>query len=398
MKPPPLIEEDEAQARLQAVIAPFSSVESVPLEQGLGRIAGKDLRSVHPMPRFDNAMVDGYAVRDCPVARDTLLRVSGEQAAGADQALTLSSGEAIRIFTGAPLPRGTEAVVMQEDVTVLEDGRVRLEDGSEKGEGVRTAGDDLLAGQRIVTAGDVLTPQRLALLASQGMASLEVRPWPKVRVISTGDELMPVGAPLQPGQLYESNALMLCLLGEACGWPGWTRTHVGDDREALTAAVAEAAAVSDFLFLSGGVSVGDHDHVRPVLQALGFEEHFWRVRVQPGKPVLFGTLGQCHILGLPGNPVSSFVSFCLFGVPALHHWMGLPLPPRYSATLGSQAVNRGNRPHYLRGRFDPVRGVFQTVGLQRSHGMLGLAQANAIARVPPSTALKEGERVEVLMI
>lgn len=255
-----------------------------------------------------------------------------------------------------------------------------------------------MIGQKILSEGDLLTPQRLALLASQGNPSVNVRPLPRVAVLSTGDELIPVGQPLEADQLYESNALMLCLLGEQQGWTGWSRAHVRDDREAMIDVVRELAEVNDFLLLSGGVSVGDHDHVRPALQTLDFTEHFWRVRVQPGKPVLFGRLGNCHILGLPGNPVSSFVSFHLVGMRALRCWQGLSVRRERPARLTSPARNTGDRPHYLRGRYEASDGTFAVVGLQRSHGMLGLAMANAIARIPPGTTLAEGDMVEVLTI
>lgn len=393
-----MLEEPAAYACLAEVVTATERSERIALEQALGRIAASPVVSTMPMPRFANAMVDGYALPPGEHAVGVCFRVMGEQVAGVDQQLRLSQGEAARIFTGAPLPEGTGSVIMQEVVTLHDDGLLCLEEAISEGRGLRRAGDDLCSGQMILAEGDRLTSQRLALLASQGCCEVLVKPRLRAHVISTGDELKPVGEPLAPGELYESNALMLTSLGAEAGFPGWTRSHVPDDPVLLREAIARAVETNDFLFLSGGVSVGDRDYVRPVLTELGMLEHFWRVRVQPGKPVLFGTLGNCRVLGLPGNPVSSFVSFHLFGVPALHHWSGLPLPSRVKATMRRPAINEGKRPHYLRGCFDPVTRTFDLVGLQKSHGMLGLSKANALARVPSETRLSEGDEVEVLPV
>jgi molybdopterin molybdotransferase len=393
-----MIEESEAYALLKKHVRPVSRFADVPIHECLGHVAAADVVSQFPMPMFANAMVDGYALTSGAHEAGESFRVIGEQAAGIDQGLSLALGETARIFTGAPLPQGTDSVIMQEVVKVLDKGTIQIEEAIGAGKGLRQQGDDLLAGQKILSTGEALTPQRLALLASQGHSTVNVRPHPRVHVFSTGDELRPLGEELAPGQLYESNALMMCLSGTAQGWPGWTRAHVADDPEELKQAIAEAAASNDFLFLSGGVSVGDHDHVRSVLDSLGLREHFWRVRVQPGKPVLFGTLGDCHVLGLPGNPVSSFVSFHLFGVPAIQHWLGVPASPREKAILNRPVSNDGNRPHYLRGHFDPETRTFGSVGLQKSHGMLGLSKANAIARIPPMTQSDEGSEVEILRV
>ena len=395
-----MIEESEAYQLLDEHILTVTTTVDCPIDQSLGRVAAADLYSQLPLPRFANSMVDGYAVRDCPLQVGATLRLVGEQPAGVDRGLSLSPGETIRIFTGAPLPAGTQAVIMQEAVSLPGDdsAQIGLREAITAGEGIRQVGDDLCTGQKILSGGDRLTPQRLALLASLSHETVPVRPHPRVHVISTGDEVKPLGAELAPGELYESNALMLCLLGQQQGWLGWTRAHIADDRRALEQAIASAVAHHDFLFLSGGVSVGDHDHVRPALLSLGMEEHFWRVRVQPGKPVLFGALDGCHVLGLPGNPVSSFVSFHLFGIPALHHWLGLPRPPRLRASLEHQADNAGPRPHYLRGQFDEGSHTFRALGLQKSHGTLALSLANALARIPPGTELSEGDEVEVLLI
>ena len=393
-----MLEEGDAYQCLAASILETDRVERVRLEDVLGRVSASTVRSSMPMPRFANAMVDGYALPEGRHEVGATFAVIGEQAAGVDVELSIASGESARIFTGAPLPNGTGSVIMQEVVRVLDEDQVEIEESIESGRGLRQAGDDLCEGQTILSPGEVLTSQRMALLASQGCGEVTVKPRIRAHVISTGDELKPVGDALAPGELYESNALMLCAMGAEQGFPGWTRGHVADDPASLREAIALAVEENDFLFLSGGVSVGDHDHVRGVLTGLGMQEHFWRVRVQPGKPVLLGTLGDCHVLGLPGNPVSSFVSFHLFGVPALRRWLGLSDPVRLRAQLKRPAVNRGNRPHYLRGRLDLATRTFDLVGLQKSHGMLGLSKANALARVPAETDLAAGDEVEVLPV
>lgn len=393
-----MLEEAEAYKCLAASISETDREDRVVLEHVLGRVSASTVRSTMPMPRFANAMVDGYAL---PKGRHEVgagFRVIGEQPAGVDLELAVSEGEAVRIFTGAPLPKGTGAVIMQEVVRVLGDDRVEIEDAIVPGRGFREAGDDLCEGQTILSPGDILTSQRMALLASQGCGEVVVKPQIRAHVISTGDELKAVGDLLAPGELYESNAVMLCAMGAEQGFPGWTRGHVVDNPASLRQAIASAVGENDFLFLSGGVSVGDHDHVRGVLRDLGMREHFWRVRVQPGKPVLVGTLGDCHVLGLPGNPVSSFVSFHLFAVPALRSWLGLPAPARLRAVLKRPAKNDANRPHYLRGHLDLVARTFDLVGLQKSHGMLGLSKASALARVPAETHLSAGDEVEVLPV
>ena len=393
-----MLEEAEAYKYLAASISGTDREERVILEHVLGRISASTVRSSMAMPRFANAMVDGYALPEGRHEVGATFLVIGEQAAGVDVELSISKGEAVRIFTGAPLPKGTCSVIMQEVVRVLGDDRVEIEAAIESGHGFREAGDDLCEGQTILSPGEVLTSQRMALLASQGCSDVSVKPQIRAHVFSTGDELKPLGHALASGELYESNALMLCAMGAEQGFPGWTRGHVPDDPVLLRDAISSAVEENDFLFLSGGVSVGDHDHVRGVLTDLGMREHFWRVRVQPGKPVLFGTLGDCLVLGLPGNPVSSFVSFHLFGVPALRYWLGLPSPLRLRAVLKRPVTNDGKRPHYLRGHLDLVARTFDVVGLQKSHGMLGLSMANAMARVPAETHLSAGDEVEVLPV
>ena len=392
-----MIEEAEAYQLLQEKIVAPSRVERVALELALGCVAAETVTSVMSMPRFANAMVDGYALPEGNHDAGARFEVVGEQAAGRDGGLQVGEEQAVRIFTGAPLPNGTGSVIMQE-VVRREGGILVIEEAIAEGKGFRREGDDLCEGQLVLSVGDRLDAQKLALLVSQGMVDVAVRPSMRAHVISTGDELKAPGEPLVKGELYESNAAMLCLLGEQHGFAGWTREHVVDDPEKLRVAIEAAARTNDFLFLSGGVSVGDHDHVRRVLTDLEMQEHFWRVRVQPGKPVLFGSLGECQVLGLPGNPVSSFVSFHLFGMPALHHWMGIPVPQRERAALVRATANSGKRPHYLRGRYDPVERTFDSVGLQKSHGMLGLSKANGLARVPADASLEAGDEVEVLRV
>jgi molybdopterin molybdotransferase len=231
-----------------------------------------------------------------------------------------------------------------------------------------------------------------------GLGSIKAIPAPRIAILSTGDELVPPGQPLQPGEIYNSNAPMLAALCTAAGAPDTREIHVRDSRDAVTRAVDEAMAECDFLLISGGVSVGDHDHVRPALVAAGAEPDFWRVRVKPGKPFVFARSGRCHVFGLPGNPVSSYVSFVLFALPALRRWMGaLPAacaPDFIPLRLAAPVKNSGDRPHYLRGRIEG--GAFRPIGAQASHALFGLSRASALARLPEGAVLGEGDRVDVI--
>lgn len=391
MSPP--LEEDEALARILAGVIRLPA-ETVALPDARGRFAALGAVATHALPGFDNSSMDGYAIAQALPA-GARLRVEGTQAAGADGGLRVRPGGAVRIFTGAPLPTGTAAVVMQEDVDRQGDGIV-LREAVAAGEFIRRAGSDLARGQTLFEAGARLHPARLALLASQGVAQVAVGRRARVAILTTGDELRGPGEPLGAGELYESNGTALAaLVAEAGGAPRLLGA-APDHRAALDAQLAAGLAGSDALIVAGGVSVGERDLVKDALAAAGVEIDLWRVRIKPGKPFLSGRApGGTAVFGLPGNPVSAFVTFLLFVRPALLKMMGAQGAEgggEVRARAASELVNPGDRPHYQHGCLE-AGGRFRALGLQQSHALFGLSRSNALVRVAPGQRVAVGEEI-----
>ncbi len=387
-----MISEAEARAKILEAVGPLPP-RKMSIFQALDRFAAEDYFARLPLPMFDNSAMDGYAViaSDCKPGKR--LRVVGEQPAGLDRKLRVSNGEAIRIFTGAPMPKGANAVVMQEDVA--RDGdEIVINADVDVDEFVRKRGCDLGEGQKIVGRGDRIVATRLALLASQGFADVVVGGEARAVIISTGDELAKTGDKLQPGQIYDSNSILLQSLLERSGGVVASTQHCGDDATSLRKAF-EAAAQNEIAIVSGGVSVGEHDLVQSTLRDLGAKIDIWRVAIKPGKPFLFGQLGTCFVFGLPGNPVSAFVTFLQFVRPAILKMMGasdLGLP-KMPAKLTVDLTNDSDRAHYFRGKLE--NGNFATIGRQESHALFGLSQSNALLRVETGKSFKAGEIVDV---
>jgi molybdopterin molybdotransferase len=400
-----MISETEARGRILDAVTRKAST-NIRLGDALGFFSAETVHAKVPLPGFDNSSMDGYAVLAAETEGGSPLKVMGEQPAGPDLHLTLQTGNAIRIFTGAPMPSGADAVIMQEDVEVLENGKVIVcKEPVTAGENIRRAGCDLCVGQRILAAGDRLTPARLAVLASQGLAQIQITSRPRLGVLTTGDELVEAGLALQAGQIYNSNATLLTSLAQEHGVTEITRRHVRDDLQQTLDALRELMAGNDVVLLSGGVSVGDRDFIKPALEKLGVKLDFWRIKMQPGKPLLFAkfedaTGRPCLFFGLPGNPVSAFVTFQVFVRPALLKMMGAPesaqMPPLMRTTLAQPLVNKGDRPHYLRGRV--VDGKFTIMGMQQSHALFGLSQADALLRLEPGAALEAGAEAFVSVV
>jgi molybdopterin molybdotransferase len=350
------------------------------------------------MPGFDNSAMDGYAVVASASRTGERLRVIGEQPAGLDRQLRVSPGEAVRIFTGAPIPVGADAVVMQEDVT-REGDAIVLNVDVNAGEFVRRRGSDLGEGQKILGKGERIRAATLALLASQGLSDIIVGGEVEVAIISTGDELVKPGTKIKQGQIYDSNSFLLQSLLQRCDATVKSVEHSGDERESLSEAI-RSGIKNNILIISGGVSVGEHDLVKEVLRELGAQIEIWRVAIKPGKPFLFGQAARCAIFGLPGNPVSAFVTFLRFVRPAVLKMMGASdgelSRPRVKAESDVDLQNEGERTHYVRGRFE--NGKFFTIGRQESHALFGLSQSNALLRLAPGEAVRKGTMVELELL
>ncbi|MBS0660024.1 MAG: molybdopterin molybdotransferase MoeA [Verrucomicrobia bacterium] len=393
-----MLSESEARQRILSTLSPLPG-EMRPLLEAVGAFALDELRASVSLPGFDNSAMDGYALcfEGAEVAAGVRFSLCGQQAAGEDQGLTLRPGKAARVFTGAPVPAGTTAVAMQEDVRATP-GAIALTEGVARGEFVRLAGSDLCRGQIFVRSGEALTIPRLSLLAAQGLSEVRIARPPRLAVFSTGDELVQPGHALRPGQIYDSNSTLLALLARGAGGQVTSVRHLSDDLAETTHALERAVDQADVLLLSGGVSVGERDFVKPALAAVGFEAELWKVALKPGKPFLFARHPRGALaFGLPGNPVSSYVTFQVLVAPALRRLRGAPADPALPLQrlrAAESLRNSDRRPHYLRGRVGPAG--FEPIGRQESHALAGLAASTALARVPAETEIAAGEDVEVL--
>lgn len=393
--PSALVPVAEAQARLFALTPPLPR-EDVPLRQAAGRWAAADVLAARTQPVADLSAMDGYAIRFADLPGPW--RVTGESAAGRPFAGVLGAGEAVRIFTGAAMPAGADTVLIQEDAAREGDALVLTGEGpAQLGRNTRARGLDFTQGDRLIEAGQRLTPARIAVAATGGVAVLPVRRRARVAIVATGDELVPPGSPLTGAQLPESNGAMLAAMLADFPVEIIDLGILPDRLDAMTRAFARVEC--DLLVTTGGASVGDHDLVQPALKAAGGTVDFWRIALRPGKPMMAGRLNGATVLGLPGNPVSAFVTATLFVRPAVARLGGAanPLPQTGTAILGEDLPANGPRTDYLRAAVRDGRAF--AAAIQDSSMLLTLARATClIVRPPHAPAARAGESAEVLDI
>ena len=392
---------EEAQALILARIPPATGEESVPLAEARGRVLAAPLMAALPLPPFFNAAVDGWAFRhgDLTPGAETALTEVGRIAAGQAAPRALAPGEAMRVFTGAPMPPGADTAVMQEDVR-RDGGAIFIPPGLKPGANARPAGEDIAAGALALPEGKILGPAEIGLAAALGQARLAVRPRLKVGVFSTGDELASPGSPLGPAQSYDSNRFTLLALLAALPVEAHDLGILPDDRAATEAALREAAASHDLLLTSGGVSTGEEDHVRAAIEA-GGRLVFWRLAVKPGRPAAMGLVRGTPVLGLPGNPVAAVVTFLHLARPLVLRLAGA-LPealPRFVAEADFTYRKKAGRREYVRVSLHAAGGLPRAQKFAREGaGLLtSLTQSDAFVELPEDiTAVSPGDRVTVL--
>jgi len=375
---------EEALRQVLALAPDPLGAEWLPLAQIFGRISATGVTSTRDLPGFDNSAMDGYALRLADAKPGARLRVVGEVAAGDQGRTPIEAGEARRIFTGAPLPPSAELVVMQEHVN-REGDWASLEESAvlEAGQHVRRRGNDVKVGDAVLPAGTLLGAGEVGLLAACGRGGLYVTRRPRVAILPSGNELVELDLIPGPGQVVNSNAAALAAMVQEAGGIATCLPIARDSKEALHEAFA-AAEGYDLVLTSGGVSVGDHDLIQPVLKERGFTRSFWKVAMKPGKPVLCGRLADgARFLGLPGNPASTMVAFELFGRPLLRRLLGHPRPYRLEriVPLLEDYPKRTGRTHVVRGFYES--GGFRPLQRQGSGMLRSMIGVDALALVPP---------------
>ncbi len=396
----PLRPLDEALRDLLERAQPCLPPERVPTFDADGRVLAQDLHSPLDVPGHDNSSMDGYAVRVADAQAGQNLQVAQRIAAGSS-GTELAPGTAARIFTGAPVPPGADAIVMQEDCRALDDGRVQIQAAPAPGQWIRRRGEDVARGAVVLSQGQRLSPASLGLAASIGFAQLPVARRPRVALFSTGDELVMPGEvepeAMKPGAIYNSNRFFLRALLQRLGCEVSDLGIVPDQREATVRALADAAQGHDLILTSGGVSVGEEDHIKPAVQALG-ELQLWQIAIKPGKPFAYGRVnhgqGFAHFIGLPGNPVSSFVTFLLLVRPFLLQLQGARTtePERLSLPAHFAWPKADKRREFLRVRRNAQGGL--DLFLNQSSGVLTSAQwADGLVDNPPGQTIAAGDAV-----
>jgi molybdopterin molybdotransferase len=390
-----LISIDEARERVLAEVRPLATER---VEPALGRVLAEPAVADEDLPPFDASAMDGFAV---PSGEAGTLRIEGESRAGAPSPSPLAAGTACRISTGGVVPEGTFAVVPVE-ATEQQGGEVTVP-AADEGANVRRAGEDVRAGETVIEAGTELGPAEVAVLASLGKPEVACARVPLVAIVVTGDELVEPGTELGPGQIRNSNQYALSAQAERAGARVAARERVGDDFEKTKRALASALEAAEVVCVSGGVSVGPHDHVKPALAELGVEERFWGVRLQPGKPTWFGTTHHGRLVfGLPGNPVSAMVTFHLFARPAIRALQGADPGIRGGVARLDEPLRRNpKRDQMVRVRLERTDDgpVARPTKVQGSHVLTSMLGADALARVPAGEGdIAAGDRIDIELL
>ncbi|HEY3495037.1 MAG TPA: gephyrin-like molybdotransferase Glp [Polyangiaceae bacterium] len=395
---------DEARALLLRAACPLPA-ETIATKLAHGRVLARELQAPAAIPPFAYSAMDGFAlaVADLPASGPWELPVAGESRTGYPSS-ALEPGKAARISTGAELPAGADAVVPRE-LTAATDAGIRVTELPRRGQHIRRAGEDLALGAVAIARGARLGPAHLGLALSLDQTELEVTRRPRVAILATGDELRAAGSPAGPGKIPDSVSLPLSVLAERAGASARVLPHVGDERTATERAIADGLRDTDLLLTVGGVSVGDHDWVRPALAAQGIELEFWKVAIKPGKPLAFGRKHASGpaVLGLPGNPASALVTFALFGMPYLRALQGdaRPLPRSSRLPLARAFEHKPGRLEFVRATVEPGAGttLVRPLENQASGALTSLAWADALAVIPAEAARVEaGSLIEVFLL
>lgn len=390
---PGLIPFDQALQKLLDAASPCVAIETVPVADAIGRVLAESPVAAVSVPPADNSGMDGYAVRIADLKDTNALPLSQRIPAGTAPQ-PLQAGSCARIFTGAEIPAGADAVVMQENVT-LQGDRVVFPEAVKPAENIRPLGQDLMAGDQVLAAGVRLQPSDLGMLASVGLAEVQVYKPLKVAILSTGDELVEPGKPLAAGQIYNSNRYILAGLLKNLGMEIVDLGCVADTHEATLQALTDAAEKADAIISTGGVSVGEEDHVKNAVEELGRLD-MWKLRIKPGKPVAHGLVGTTPFIGLPGNPTSTLITFCLLARPFLQKLQGAAYKAPLTLPVAAGFVRgRANlRQEFLRARIENGRAVpFKN----QSSGVLSSASwADGVAIVPSETQIAEGDIVDFI--
>jgi molybdopterin molybdotransferase len=367
--------------------------ETRKLENCLDFSISEDITAPFDMPSFDNSAMDGYAL--CGISQEYI--IIGEVAAGDKKDFQLKSGEAVRIFTGAKVPKNTTAVMMQEKTSVV-GNKLTLQQMPKEGQSIRRKGEELSKGQLVFEKGTTITPAGIGLIGSLGLQNVEVYKKPLINLITTGNELIEPGKPKAEGQIYESNSYALASACEQFGFKYGNKKQIDDDFEAIKSGIKKSLETTDVLILSGGISVGDYDYVKQALEENGVKEQFYKVFQKPGKPLYFGRKEDKFVFALPGNPASSLTCFYVYVLPFLYRLSGSAKNglQRFSFPISHDFDNNADRPSFLKAKIS--NNEVEILDGQGSSMILSMAHGNALAFIEAETSYNKGEKLECLLI